>query len=53
MSDLTRQRGLGAIDVPSLQAAADTWRKLGLIAQPIDVARVVSQDLLPGRGDGA
>ncbi|MGV3494193.1 MAG: ABC transporter substrate-binding protein [Ramlibacter sp.] len=53
VSDLTRQRGLGAIDVPSLQAAADTWRKLGLIAQPIDVARVVTQDLLPGRGDGA
>ncbi len=53
VSDLTRQRGLGAIGVPSLQAAADTWRKLGLIAQPIDVARVVTQDLLPGRGDGA
>ena len=53
VSELTRQRGLGAIDVPSLQAAADTWRKLGLIAQPIDVARVVTQDLLPGRGDGA
>lgn len=49
VSELTRRNGLGAIDVASLQAAADTYRKLGLIDKPLDVARVVSQDLLPGR----
>ncbi|MDB5900317.1 MAG: putative type nitrate/sulfonate/bicarbonate transport system, periplasmic component [Ramlibacter sp.] len=49
VSDLTRRHGLGAMDVPSLQAAADTYRKLGLLQRPIDVSRVVTQDLLPGR----
>lgn len=49
VSDLTRRQGLGALDVASLQAAADTYRKLGLIARPLDVSKVVSQDLLPGR----
>ena len=49
VSELTRRNGLGAMDVPSLQAAADAYRKLGLIARPLDVRKVVSQDLLPGR----
>ncbi|GAB3647548.1 ABC transporter substrate-binding protein [Ramlibacter alkalitolerans] len=49
VSALTRRNGLGALDVASLQAAADTYRKLGLVGKPIDVSRVVSQDLLPGR----
>ena len=50
---ITRKGGLGTMDVASLQAAADTYRKLGLIARPLDVSRVVSQDLLPGRGGEA
>ncbi|MEJ8836432.1 ABC transporter substrate-binding protein [Ramlibacter sp. AN1133] len=49
VSALTKQKGLGALDVASLQAAADAYRKLGLLQKPIDVAKVVSQDLLPGR----
>jgi NitT/TauT family transport system substrate-binding protein len=49
VSALTRRSGLGAMDTASLQAAADTYRKLGLVQKPIDVAKVVSQDLLPGR----
>jgi NitT/TauT family transport system substrate-binding protein len=49
VSELTRRSGLGTMDVASLQAAADTYRKLGLVQKPIDVARVVSQDLLPAR----
>jgi NitT/TauT family transport system substrate-binding protein len=49
VSELTRRNGLGALDTASLQAAAETYRKLGLIQKPIDVAKVVSQDLLPGR----
>ncbi len=49
VSELTRRHGLGALDVASLQRAADTYRKLGLLQKPIDVSKVVSQDLLPGR----
>ena len=49
VSELTRRKGLGALDVASLQAAADTYRKLGLVQKAIDVSKVVSQDLLPGR----
>jgi NitT/TauT family transport system substrate-binding protein len=49
VSELTRRKGLGALDVASLQAAADTYRKLGLVQNPLDVGKVVSQDLLPGR----
>ena len=49
VSALTRRNGLGALDLASLQAAADTYRKLGLVQKPIEVAKVVSQDLLPGR----
>ena len=49
VSELTRRNGLGSLDVASLQAAADTYRKLGLLQQRVDVAQHVSQDLLPGR----
>ena len=49
VSELTRRQGLGAIDVASLQAAADTYRKLGLVAKPLEVSRLVATDLLPGR----
>jgi NitT/TauT family transport system substrate-binding protein len=49
VSDLTRRSGLGSMDIASLQAAADTYRKLGLIAKPLDVSKSVSQDLLPNR----
>lgn len=49
VSELTRKQGLGALHIASLQAAAETYRKLGLISKPIDVSKVVSQDLLPGR----
>ena len=49
VSDLTRRSGLGSMDIASLQAAADAYRKLGLIAKPLDVRKVVSPDLLPGR----
>ena len=49
VSPYTRTNGLGTMDVASLQAAADTYRRLGLLSKPLDVARSVSQDLLPGR----
>ena len=49
VSALTQRNGLGALDVASLQAAADTSRTLGLLQKPIEAAKVVSQDLRPGR----
>ncbi len=49
VSPLTQRLGLGAMDVPSLQAAADAYRKLGLIERPIRMADVVASDLLPGK----
>lgn len=49
VSELTRRAGLGSMDVASLQAAADTYRKLGLVNGRIEVAKHVSADLLPGR----
>ncbi len=49
VSPLTQRLGLGAMDQPSLQAAADAYRKLGLIERPIRMADVVASDLLPGK----
>jgi NitT/TauT family transport system substrate-binding protein len=49
VSPLTQRLGLGAMDLPSLQAAADAYRKLGLIERPIRMADVVASDLLPGK----
>ena len=47
VSDLTRRQGLGALDVASLQKAADIYRQLGLVQQRLDIAQVVASDLLP------
>ena len=49
VSALTQRQGLGAIDVDALQRAADTYRALGLVQQRLDMRKVTSQDLLPGR----
>jgi NitT/TauT family transport system substrate-binding protein len=49
VSALTGREGLGAMDVASLQAAADSYRKLGLISKPLEVTKLVAADLLPGR----
>lgn len=49
VSALTRDKGLGALDLPSLQKAADVYRQLGLVQRPLDMAQVVATDLLPGR----
>jgi NitT/TauT family transport system substrate-binding protein len=48
VSDLTRRQGLGAMDLPSLQKAADAYRQLGLVSRAIDMKQVVATDLLPG-----
>jgi NitT/TauT family transport system substrate-binding protein len=49
VSELTRQRGLGTMDVAMLQKAADVYRQLELVQHPLDMAQVVAADLLPGR----
>jgi len=49
VSPLTHRLGLGAMDLPSLQAAADVYQKLGLIERTIRMADVVASDLLPGK----
>ncbi len=49
VSALTREQGLGALDLASLQKAADVYRQLGLVQRQLDMAQVVAADLLPGR----
>ncbi|WP_338050793.1 ABC transporter substrate-binding protein [Ramlibacter algicola] len=53
VSDRTKREGLGALDIASLQKAADVYRQLGLVQGRIDMAAVVATDLLPGKGAGA
>ncbi len=48
-SALTQRQGLGALDLGSLQQAADVYRKLGMIEKNLRMADVVATDLLPGR----
>lgn len=48
-SEFTRRHGLGAMDLASLQKAADAYRKLGVIEHPIKVSDITSEELLPGR----
>lgn len=47
VSPLTDAKGLGHFDMASLQKAADTYKKLGLIQRDIKVADVVVHDLIP------
>lgn len=47
VSELTTQQGLGALDLPSLQKAADTYYELGLIKNPLDLSQSVSTVSLP------
>lgn len=46
VSDLTRQHGLGTLNLQTLQNAADAYLKLGLIKQSITIENVVGTDLL-------
>lgn len=45
---VTAGRPLGSFDLDLLQKAADAYRALGLIQNPIDVRAVVDASLLPG-----
>ncbi|MBP2301758.1 ABC transporter substrate-binding protein [Azospirillum picis] len=46
-SETTRATGLGSFDPALMQQGADSFRQLGLIAGPIDIAKVVATDLIP------
>jgi NitT/TauT family transport system substrate-binding protein len=47
VSPTTDSKGLGHFDTEPMQKGADTFRQLGLIAKPIDIAAVVKSDLIP------
>jgi NitT/TauT family transport system substrate-binding protein len=47
VSERTARHGLGSMDFDTLQKAADAYRELGLISQPIRMSDVVASDLLP------
>lgn len=49
VSPLTQQKGLGAIDLETLQKGADAWKKIGLIQRELKMSEVVATDLLPGK----
>lgn len=46
ISKATEEKGLGALETDVLQQAADTYKKLGLIKQDLDMSQVVAEDLL-------
>ena len=48
VSELTHEKGLGALNLETLQAAADAYLKLDLISRRIEIPGVVAVDLLPG-----
>jgi NitT/TauT family transport system substrate-binding protein len=47
VSPTTEEKGLGAFDIAVLQQAADTYQKLGLIENKLDIDGIVSEDLIP------
>lgn len=48
VSALTREQGLGTLNLDTLQAAADAYFKLGLISRPLTIRDAVALDVLPG-----
>lgn len=47
VSALTQKRGLGALDLETLQAAADAYFDLGLISRRITISDAAALDVLP------
>jgi NitT/TauT family transport system substrate-binding protein len=47
VSSTTQKNGLGAFNLATLQQAADSYKKLGVIQHELKMSDVVSQDLLP------
>jgi NitT/TauT family transport system substrate-binding protein len=49
VSTLTERRGLGALDLETLQKAADAYFKTGLLEKPLIIRHFVNQDLVPSK----
>ncbi|MEP9379287.1 ABC transporter substrate-binding protein [Aquabacter sp. CN5-332] len=47
VSPTTEREGLGHFDPEVMQKGADTFRSLGLISRPLDMAEIVKSDLIP------
>lgn len=49
VSPTTEREGLGRFDMALMQQGADSFRALGLIGRPLDMAHVVKSDLIPAK----
>jgi NitT/TauT family transport system substrate-binding protein len=49
VSPTTERQGLGRFDMALMQQGADSFRALGLIRRPLDMAHVVKSDLIPAK----
>ncbi len=47
VSPTTDEKGLGALDIDVLQKAADTYQRLGLVENKLDMNEIVTEELLP------
>lgn len=48
-SELTKEKGLGALDAEIFQQAADTYHSLGLIENQLNMSEVVVEDFVPNK----
>lgn len=48
-SELTKEKGLGALDAEIFQQAADTYHSLGLIENTLNISEVVVEDFVPNK----
>ncbi|HZH61610.1 MAG TPA: nitrate ABC transporter substrate-binding protein, partial [Metabacillus sp.] len=49
ISTTTEERGLGTFDIEMLQKAADTYKRLGLVENTLDMEDIVTEELLPNK----
>lgn len=47
VSTTTEERGLGTFDIEMLQKAADTYKRLGLVKNTLNMKDIVTEELLP------
>ena len=47
VSPTTEERGLGSFDIEMLQEAADTYKRLGLVENKLNMEDIVTEELLP------
>jgi NitT/TauT family transport system substrate-binding protein len=47
VSNTTEEKGLGTFEVDILQQASDTYKRLGLIENTLDMRAIISEDLIP------